>query len=153
MASTKSILFICGGSIALAFGLYQSWKAIAPRDENDHLVKDFPHAFIATVDAGRSEEVKIWRGRVPPATIDIDGTTCFPAWFCKNSHCPGRAGETPYVFAFDSSKGPTALCPLCTTAFHKAPEANRGDFDPSNTSAYYTPEAQTLITTIQSDHH
>jgi hypothetical protein len=101
--------------------------------------------------------VKIWRGRVAPATIEIDGVTCHPAWTCKNSACPGRVGEAQFVFAHGAggnvSQGPYTTCPKCAAAFAKAADAQRGSFDPSNIAIYYTPEAQALIATIQSSVH
>ena len=153
MATSKTIFLIIGSVLALAFGIIQTWKAMSPRQENDHISNNFPHAFIARADAGHRDAVQIWHGRVPPATVEINGAECFPAWRCNNAHCPGRTGDNPYIFGHDSSKDPSAMCPLCAVAIQKAPEAQRGDFDPSNTTTYYTAEAEALVKSIQADQH
>lgn len=149
MSPKKLALLSMVAVVAMVVGVWQTWRVIAPGDANGHVPGDFPHAFLAPADDGLTESVKIWRGRVAPATLDVNGTTCFPAYACRNTDCPGRSGDRPYIFA-NTTKGSIPTCPKCVEAIAKAAPADKGKFDPGNVGPFYTPEAAAIVSSIQS---
>jgi hypothetical protein len=152
MASPKQALWGVAAALAVAFAGFQVWRLVGPQPANGHLPVEFPNAYLAPRDMGDADAVKIWRGRVAPATIEVDGVTCYPAWVCANPACPGLHDGKPFVIAHgydkDANPGPTTICPRCAAEFAKATGADRGKYDPSQVQVYFTPEAQAMLVKV-----
>lgn len=130
---------------ALAFGGYQVWKFVRPAVPNGHLPSDFPYAFLAPPDDGKRDAVRVWRGRVAPATLDEDGVRRWPVGVCRNPSCPGLANGERFIFARgwqpDAKPAPSAGCPRCAAAGQ-----------PSDlVDVWYTPEAEGRLTDVRGD--
>ena len=152
MASLKQGLWGLAAIAAVAFAGFQVWRVLGPQAANGHLPAEFPNAYLAPADMGDADAVRIWRGRVAPDTIEVDGVTCYPAWVCVNPACPGLKDGKPFIISHgyvkDASPGPTTTCPKCAAAFATAAGAERGKYDPSQLQVYFTPEAQAMLAKV-----
>ena len=132
----KTAGMVVAAVACVAFATYQVYSMTHPI-KNGHIPKDFPNSYIAPADNGHMDKVVVWRGRLPPPMIEVDGIKRWEAYVCYSNTCPGAQGDVPYVFAhgYDPSAnpGPSGLCPACVAGHAR---------DSTKVKLYFNPEAQ-----------